>query len=67
MAQYTLDLFYHIVLERHQKVRQAGEGLLTLGTAEAAYLTPLFDSACDGQAWPGAMPMDLAATDGTGG
>lgn len=50
------------MLEGQQKGRQAGEGLLTLGTAEAAGLALLFlDSGSFGLTRAGAVPMDLTA------
>lgn len=54
------------MLERQQKSRQEGEGLLTLGAEKAMYLALLFlDSGSSGLTRAGAMPMNFAATQGT--
>jgi hypothetical protein len=51
MAQYSFNLAYYIVLERKQKRRQAGEGLLTAGTEKSLDTTPLLNLLNSGDPW----------------
>lgn len=48
VAQRPFDLRGHVMLEGEQKVRQEGEGLPAVGTAEAAHLEPSLDAVGDG-------------------
>jgi len=63
VAQDTLYLRGYIMLEGEEKVRQAREGCLALGTEEAADFMPLLSSASsDALTWAGPMPVNLPAT-----
>jgi hypothetical protein len=55
MTQGCFNLSYYIVLERQQKRRQSGEGLLTTGTEEALDTAPVLNFLNSGYPGTGAI------------